>query len=84
MSSGKLTLGSMGATNISSFGAMSMTIGGSSEEVISNIDVALGNTNATADANMNTNSNTNANANANANTNHAKIDGECDYEYKYD
>ena len=46
LSSGKLTLGSMGATNISSFGAMSMTIGGSSEEVISNIDVALGNTNA--------------------------------------
>ena len=46
LSSGKLTLGSMGATNISSFGAMSMTVGGSSEEVISNIDVALGNMNA--------------------------------------
>ena len=46
LNSGKLTLGSMGATNISSFGAMSMTVGGSSEEVISNIDVALGNMNA--------------------------------------
>ena len=46
LSSGKLTLGSMGATNISSFGAMSMTVGGSSEEVIANIDVALGNMNA--------------------------------------
>ena len=46
LSSGKLTLGSMGATNISSFGAMSMTVGGSSEEIISNIDVALGNMNA--------------------------------------
>jgi hypothetical protein len=36
----------MGATNISSFGAMSQTIGGSSEEIISNLDVILGNTNA--------------------------------------
>ena len=35
LNAGKLTLGSMGATNISSFGAMSQTIGGSSEEVIS-------------------------------------------------
>ena len=46
LSSRKLTLGSMGATNISSFGAMSQTIGGSSEEIISNLDVILGNTNA--------------------------------------
>ena len=46
LNAGKLTLGSMGATNISSFGAMSQTIGGSSEEVISNLDVMIGNTNA--------------------------------------
>ena len=46
LNAGKLTLGSMGATNISSFGAMSQTIGGSSEEVISNLDVLIGNTNA--------------------------------------
>ena len=46
LSSGKLTLGSMGATNISSFGAMSTTVGGSSEEIIANTDVAIGNTNA--------------------------------------
>ena len=46
LSSGKLTLGSMGATNISSFGAMSTTVGGSSEEIISNLDVILGYTNA--------------------------------------
>ena len=46
LNAGKMTLGSMGATNISSFGAMSQTIGGSSEEVISNLDVMIGNTNA--------------------------------------
>ena len=46
LNSGKLTLGSMGATNISSFGAMSTTVGGSSEEIIANTDVAIGNTNA--------------------------------------
>jgi len=46
LNAGKLTFGSMGATNISSFGAMSQTIGGSSEEVISNLDVMIGNTNA--------------------------------------
>ena len=46
LNAGKMTLGSMGATNISSFGAMSQTVGGSSEEIISNLDVILGNTNA--------------------------------------
>ena len=45
VSSGKLTLGSLGATNISSFGPMTQTITGSSEETIANVDVIFGNTN---------------------------------------
>ena len=46
LSSGKLTLGSMGSTSISSFGPMTQTITGSSEETIANVDVIFGNTNA--------------------------------------
>ena len=45
VSSGKLSLGSLGATNISSFGPMTQTITGSSEETIANVDVIFGNTN---------------------------------------
>jgi len=46
LSSGKLTLGSMGSTSISSFGPMTQTITGSSEETIANVDVIFGNMNA--------------------------------------
>ena len=46
LSSGKLTLGSLGSTSISSFGPMTQTITGSSEETIANVDVIFGNTNA--------------------------------------
>jgi len=46
VSSGKLTLGSMGATNISSFGPMTQTIAGNSEETIANSDIIFGNVNA--------------------------------------
>ena len=46
ISSGKLNLGSMGATSISSFGPMTQTVTGSSEETIANVDVIFGNTNA--------------------------------------
>ena len=45
LSSGKLTLGSLGSTSISSFGPMTQTITGSSEETIANVDVIFGNTN---------------------------------------
>ena len=45
VSSGKLSLGSLGATSISSFGPMTQTITGSSEETIANVDVIFGNTN---------------------------------------
>ena len=46
ISSGKLTLGSLGATNISSFGPMTQTITGNSEETIANVDILFGNMNA--------------------------------------
>ena len=46
LSSGKLSLGSMGSTSISSFGPMTQTITGSSEETIANVDVIFGNMNA--------------------------------------
>ena len=46
LSSGKLSLGSMGSTSISSFGPMTQTITGSSEETIANVDVVFGNMNA--------------------------------------
>ena len=46
INAGKLTLGSFGATNITSFGPLTQTITGSSEESITNIDVILGNVNA--------------------------------------
>ena len=46
LSSGKLTLGSLGSTSISSFGPMTQTITGSSEETIANVDVIFGNLNA--------------------------------------
>ena len=39
-------MGSFGATNITSFGPMTQTVTGSSEESITNIDVILGNVNA--------------------------------------
>ena len=45
LSGGKLTLGSLGSTSISSFGPMTQTITGSSEETIANVDVIFGNTN---------------------------------------
>ena len=45
LSSGKLTLGSLGSTSISSFGPMTQVITGSSEETIANVDVIFGNTN---------------------------------------
>ncbi len=46
LSGGKVTIGSLGATSISSFGPMTQTITGSSEETIANVDVIFGNTNA--------------------------------------
>ena len=46
LSGGKLTLGSLGSTSISSFGPMTQTITGSSEETIANVDVIFGNLNA--------------------------------------
>ncbi len=46
INAGKLTMGSFGATNITSFGPMTQTVTGSSEESITNIDVILGNVNA--------------------------------------
>ena len=47
LKSGKLSLSSgLGATNITSGGPMQQIIGGSSEEIIANKDVFLGNTNA--------------------------------------
>ena len=39
-------MGSFGATNITSFGPLTQTVTGSSEESITNIDVILGNVNA--------------------------------------
>ena len=49
VSSGKLTLGSLGATNISILCPMTQTITGSSEETIANVDVIFGNTNGKND-----------------------------------
>ena len=46
LNSGKLSLGSMGSTSISSFGPITQTITGNSEETIANVDVIFGNTNA--------------------------------------
>ena len=46
LSGGKLTLGSLGSTSISSFGPMTQVITGSSEETIANVDVIFGNLNA--------------------------------------
>ena len=45
MSAGKLSMGSLGSTSINSFGPMTQTITGSSEETIANVDVIFGNTN---------------------------------------
>ena len=49
LSSGKLSLGSLGATSISSFGPMTQVITGNSEETIANKDVIFGNLNAKND-----------------------------------
>ena len=46
LNSGKLSLGSMGSTSISSFGPITQTITGNSEETIANADVIFGNLNA--------------------------------------
>ena len=46
LNSGKLSLGSMGSTSISSFGPMTQVVTGNSEETIANVDVIFGNTNA--------------------------------------
>ena len=43
---GKLSMGSLGSTSINSFGPMTQTITGSSEETIANVDFFLGNINA--------------------------------------
>jgi len=46
LNSGKLSLGSMGSTSISSFGPMTQVVTGNSEETIANVDVIFGNLNA--------------------------------------
>jgi len=46
INSGKLSMGSLGSTSINSFGPMTQTITGSSEETIANVDFFLGNINA--------------------------------------
>lgn len=46
LSAGKLSLGSMGAMNISTFGPLSHTVTGNSEETIANAEVLFGNRNA--------------------------------------
>ena len=46
VSSGKLSLGSLGATSISSFGPMTQVVTGNSEETIANKEIIFGNLNA--------------------------------------
>ena len=46
LSGGKLTLGSMGSTSISSFGPMTQVVTGNSEETIANKEIIFGNLNA--------------------------------------
>ena len=43
---GKLSMGSLGSTSINSFGPMTQTITGNSEETIANVDIIFGNLNA--------------------------------------
>ena len=46
ISAGAVDIGSSGSMRVNAFGGKSETIGGASEEVIANVDVALGNLNA--------------------------------------
>ena len=46
VNSGKISLGSLGATSISSFGPLTQVVTGNSEETIANSDIIFGNLNA--------------------------------------